>query len=467
MNPSTSGPRYPDTEHPSTRVFATADTPLPRLALLGWGPYTVMVSGAGSGLSQCGPIAINRWRNDATADAHGQWVYLRDIASGRIWSAGHMPVGTKPSSYGVTMANDRVEIRRRDADIETVTEIVVVPGENAESRRVTVINHSDTEREIELTSYQEVVLAPTLNDRGHRAFSSLFVQTEWVENRATILAMRRPRSAKDLATWCGHTIATSDAARVTCETDRARFVGRGRSVRNPIAMGNPGDLGGTTGSVLDPVMALRTTLRVPPKSSASGIFSTFFASDRDEAMRLAGVLSEIAEAANAFELASKATANELGLLGIDPTHASLYQDLAGELLFSPHRSGPVIENGEDEPGRTELLAIGLTAESPIVLAHLDNPSGMATLGELLGMHRYWQMKSIACDLVILWKGEEVLEDVLAGNPHVSNADLMETPRGVFVHHAQALSERQMKALEATARMRFICDGQRLGDGAGD
>jgi cyclic beta-1,2-glucan synthetase len=426
-----------------------------------------MVSGAGSGLSRCGPIAINRWRNDATADAHGQWVYLRDIASGRTWSAGHMPVGTKPSSYGVTMANDRVEIRRRDADIETVTEIVVVPGENAESRRVTVMNHSDTEREIELTSYQEVVLAPILNDRGHRAFSSLFVQTEWVEDRATILAMRRPRSAKDSATWCGHTVAMGDASRVTCETDRARFVGRGRSVRNPIAMGNPGDLEGNTGSVLDPVMALRTMLRVPAGSSASVIFSTFFAADRDEAMRLAGLLGGIADAANAFELAGKAAANELASLGITAAHASLYQDLAGELLFSPSRSGPVIENGEDEPGRTELLALGVTGESPIVLAHLDNPSGLATLGELLGMHRYWQIKSIACDLVIIWNGEEVLEDVLAGSPHVSTADLMETPLGVLVRRAQALSERQMKALEATARMRFICDGQRLGDGTGD
>ncbi|MBA3340990.1 MAG: hypothetical protein H0T48_04075, partial [Gemmatimonadaceae bacterium] len=211
----------------TVRTLDTANTPLSRIAILGRVPYTTMVSGAGSGVSRHGDIAISRWRNDGTRDDYGQWCYLRDVLTGRTWSAGHQPVCADASSYHVVMSNDCVAFHRRDGFVETLTEIVVVPGAAAEARRVVVSNLSDAKAEIELTSYQEVVLASDASDRGHRAFSNLFVQTEWLPESASILAMRRPRSAKDQPVWCGHTIATCSAGNgsISCESDRARFIG--------------------------------------------------------------------------------------------------------------------------------------------------------------------------------------------------------------------------------------------------
>jgi cyclic beta-1,2-glucan synthetase len=78
--------------------------------------------------------------------------------------------------------------------IETLTEIAVVPEDAAEVRRVTVTNNSSEEREIELTSYGEVVLGPPDADRAHPAFGNLFVETEWHEWCTAITATRRPRS---------------------------------------------------------------------------------------------------------------------------------------------------------------------------------------------------------------------------------------------------------------------------------
>ena len=60
---------------------------------------------------------------------------------------------------------------------------------------------------------------------------------------------------------------------VTCETDRSRFLGRGRTTRDPIALEATGPLSGTTGEVLDPVFALRTRVRLEPRQSASVAFT--------------------------------------------------------------------------------------------------------------------------------------------------------------------------------------------------
>lgn len=429
------------------------------------------MSGAGGGVSRHGDIAVNRWRNDGTRDAYGQWCYLRDVRTGRIWSAGHQPVCADSSWYRVALANDRVTFHRRDGSFETLTEIVVVPGAAAEARRVVVSNLSDAGAEIELTSYQEIVLAPPFSDRGHRAFGNLFVQTEWLPGSGSILAMRRPRSAKDKPAWCGHTIAagsvgSTGSGSISCETDRARFIGRGRSSRNPVAMDNPGELSGTVGAVLDPVVALRTRLLIPAGELAQVIFTTFVAEKRDEAVRLAGLYHVPGDAERAFDLSAAEAERELGELGITAVDAAAYQELAGALLYGlPPARALAAGGGEDEPGRAELLAMGITGQWPILLATVQTPDGVARVTELLMLHRYWRLKGIACDLVILCGAgqndrqlnDEIVSVVIAS----SESDLLDQPRGVFVRRGDALRPKEIELLKSIARIRMDCSGRTL------
>ena len=119
-----------------------------------------MVSHCGGGYSRFEELAVTRWRADATRDHTGQFCYVRDVTEGRTWSATYQPACAEPDRYRAFLATDRVTIHRVDGAIETRTEIAVVPADAAEVRRVTVTNTGHTVREIELTSYGEIVLAP-------------------------------------------------------------------------------------------------------------------------------------------------------------------------------------------------------------------------------------------------------------------------------------------------------------------
>jgi cyclic beta-1,2-glucan synthetase len=68
-----------------------------------------------------------------------------------------------------------------------------VPEDDAEIRRLSITNDGPREREIEITSYAEIVLAPNPSDIAHPAFSIL--KTEYLPQERALLAMRRPRSA--------------------------------------------------------------------------------------------------------------------------------------------------------------------------------------------------------------------------------------------------------------------------------
>ena len=229
------------------------------------GRYRVLVTAAGAGYSSLGDTLLTRWTADPTCEAEGWFLYLRDLDTGRYWSAGHQPVQRAPDSYQIRASRDRVTIAREDEGIALVTEIAVDAAMDIEWRRHTLTNRSGVPRRLELTTCIEVALDDPAAAAGHPAFSKLFVQTDALPEYRALLARRRPRSPTEPVLVLGH--AMLGAAPLECETDRARFVGRGATLRNPRAMQHGVTLSGTTGNVLDPMLSLRSALTLGPGAS--------------------------------------------------------------------------------------------------------------------------------------------------------------------------------------------------------
>ena len=57
--------------------------------------------------------------------------------------------------------------------------------------------------------------------------------------------------------------------------------------RNPVSIVDGTPLRKTVGSVLDPIVSLRRTVRIPPGATARIVFSTMVASTREQALDLA------------------------------------------------------------------------------------------------------------------------------------------------------------------------------------
>ena len=266
----TTASRVRGLELPAVRRFHTAHTATPETQLLSNGRYSVMLTAAGSGYSRWGPVGVTRWREDATRDDWGSYVFVRDVQSRKVWSCGYQPTGVDPDSYEVTFTEDRAEYVRRDGSITTMLEVVVSAEDNAEVRRVSVVNRDVRAREIELTSYLEIMLAPPAADAAHPAFSKLFVRTEFLPRHGTLLAERRRRAPDEAALWAAHfgVVEAENAGAPEFETDRALFLGRGREARTPMAVIDGLPLSNTAGNVLDPVFALR--YRVKHSAGANG-----------------------------------------------------------------------------------------------------------------------------------------------------------------------------------------------------
>jgi cyclic beta-1,2-glucan synthetase len=389
---------------PGGRRIATAHGATPSTHLLSNGRYAVMLTAAGSGFSRWRGQAVTRWREDATCDDWGSFIFLRDVGSDSVWSAGFQPSGVEPNEYDVTFNEDRAEFKRRDGLLTTVMEVLVSAEDDAEVRRISIFNSSSRAREIEVTSYAELVLAPQAADLAHPAFSKLFVETEYLPLAGAILATRRRRSPNEPEIWAAHlAVVKGDAVgEPEVETDRARFLGRGRSPRSATAMSDGLALSNTVGTVLDPIFALRRRVQIAPGATARIAFWTVVAPSRQVLLDLIDKHRDAAAFERATTLAWTQAQVQLHHIGIDPGEAGLFQRLAGHLLYAAPTLRPSSDTILRGAGaQSGLWHLGISGDLPILLLRIADAEHLDLARQLLQAHEYWRMKQFAVDLVIL------------------------------------------------------------------
>jgi len=372
--------------------------------LLSNGRYAVMLTAAGAGYSRWRDIAVTRWREDATRDDWGSFVFMRDTDSGAVWSAGAQPLPGALGPGEVVFGEDHAEFIRREGALTTSMEVLVSGEDDGEVRRLLLVNSGRRPREIELTSYAEIVLAQAAADNAHPAFSKLFVQTEFLPEFGALVATRRPRSAGESPAWAAH-FAVVDGevtAATQYESDRARFVGRGRSLGAAAAMAGGAALSNSAGTVLDPVFSLRQRVRIAPGKSARVDFWTVVAPSRAELLHLIDKHHD----RNAFDrakmLAWTQAQVQLRHIGVRAEEAADFQRLAAPILYADARfraSPEAILRGAG--AQSGLWPHSISGDLPIVLLRIDGIEDIAQVRQLLRAHEYWRMKRLAVDLVIV------------------------------------------------------------------
>jgi len=441
------------------RSFSSPDTSIPQVQLLSNGRYHVMITNAGGGYSRWKDIAVTRWSEDSSRDNWGTFCYIRDLTSGEFWSAAFQPTLKRPKTYEANFSEGRAEFRRLDHDFDTHTEIAVSPEDDIELRRITITNRSRTHRQIDVTSYAEVVLAPPAADALHPAFSNLFVQTEIIDHRQAILCTRRPRSLDEQSLWMFHlmTVHGAEPSEISYETDRMRFIGRENTVTVPQALSSSASLSGSEGSVLDPIVAIRCRITLDPERSVTINIVTGIGETRDICMGLVEKYQDRYLADRVFDLAWTHSQVLLRQINATEADAQLYAGLAGSVIYANPslraEPGLIMKNRRGQSG---LWGYSISGDLPIVLLQIEDPENIDLVRQLVQAHAYWRLKGLAVDLVI-WNEDhagyrQVLQDQIMGLIAAGiEANVTERPGGIFVRPADQISGEDRILLQTVSR----------------
>ena len=453
----------------ASRRLRSPHTASPHTQFLSNGRYTAALTHAGGGYSTWRGLAITRQREDRTSDAGSHFIFLRDPWSGYLWSPTYQPICQEPDDYDVTFDLDKVTFDARNGDFETHLQIGVSSEDDVEVRRLSIVNRSDRPREIEVTSYAEIVLAPPADDFAHPAFGKLFVETAFDNQSAGLIFSRRPRSADEPPAWVFHVLGVEGrlGGAVEWETDRARFIGRGRSPANALALDGRA-LSGTTGAVLDPIAALRDRVRLAPGAVARITFATGVASEREAALTLARKYRDGHIASRAFSMAFTHVHTALQHLGLTDDHAILFDRLASRLFAADASCISPVDMAENALGQAELWGYGISGDQPIAVVRVTEVEALPLVRQLLLAQEYWRVKGLHADVVVL---NEHPAEYLDETQNALTA-LLQEPRwaswnnrsgGMYLLRADGMRDADRRLLAAVARV--VLRGER-GDLAG-
>ncbi|WP_375675448.1 GH36-type glycosyl hydrolase domain-containing protein [Bartonella sp. AP9QHHD] len=434
--------------------------------LLSNGFYSTMLTANGSGYSRWHDYAITRFIPDATEDQQGTLFFLRDTHSGRWWSVTGEPTRVIEEDAVSIFTDEKAEYTKMVDGIKSTLECLITSEGCGEGRRIQLMNTTNKDRLIEVTSYGELALATMDTDQVHPVFSRMFIETEITEEGKTIFAKRRKRSPSDPEIYVAHFVSsTTDILQETeAETDRSLFIGRGRSIHRPAAFDQNARFSNSQGCVLDPVMSLRCRIKIPAHEKAELIFWTFAAHTKEalnnhiKHYRQPDMFQK--------ELSMAWTRSQVALYqsGTQLKDAIVYQKYATPLIY-PERTWRLPSEilAKTLGKQSNLWPMSISGDNPLCLLRLNNEGNITVLRELLKAHEYWRMRGLIVDLVILneqtfsyiQSTQRALEWVCESYYH--HTQKADERQHIFMLRRDQMSEQSFKTLLASARI--VLDAQ--------
>jgi cyclic beta-1,2-glucan synthetase len=427
--------------------------------LLSNGRYHVMVTAEGSGYSRWNGLAVTRWREDAVLESGGTFFYLRDADDGAVWSATPRPVEPGGESCIARFEPGLAAFSRRDHGIEVSSTVAVATDDDVEVRRLRISNVSSRRRTLSVTSLAEIVLAAPATDSAHPAFSKIFVETEIDAALGAIVATRRPSSPDELRCWCFHqAVKHGGGEGSSYETDRVRFIGRGRDCAAPAALLNDEPLSGRAGPVLDAVAAVRVPLVLDAGASCTIDWSTGIAESRDGCIALARKFRDEVAAGRVLEHVQTYRDATLQRIGASAVDGAAFERLAGAILCAdPALRADAAEVARNERGQSGLWGFGISGDVPVVLLQVPGADRLGLVHQLVQAHAFWSAHGIKTELMIVSGSaaaaqQPLLEQVQQAIGEIPGASLLGKPGGIFVRDDSTLDDGDRTLLQSVARI---------------
>ena len=430
------------------RVFKGSKRENPEVLLLSNGSYSTMISDSGSGYSKKDDMTIYRWKGDTTSDSSGMFFYIKNLNSNDFWSATYEPCKEENDDYSIEFTLDKARFERKDGNISTKYEVMLSSEDNVEIRKLTLKNDAEKQRTIEITSYLEVTLQSFEGDAVHPSFSNLFISTEYDEEAKALIGNRRPRAEGAITHYIFHSLVTNNKldGDLTYETSRLNFIGRNRSLKYPEVMDNDAPLQNTVGTVLDPIMSIRSRITLSPGEEGTVYYLTGVGESKQEILDLIYKYKEATVMEKTLDSYNYSNQLELKHIGIRSAQANIYQSLASYLLYL--HSGR--KNREDyirniNMYQENLWAYGISGDLPIILLIIYDEDDVDLLRQVINMHYYFKNKGIKSDLIIYNEEEASYEeplqkDIISTVKNSIERENLNKAGGIFIHNKSTMGD---------------------------
>ncbi len=422
--------------------------------------YSMMITSDGDGFSDYRDMMLYRWRSDLYAST-GNHIFIKDVEGNRLWSSAYNPTKTEPDKYQVVFWPHQAEFKRRDGEISTDTIVSLSPNHNLEIRKVTLTNHSKEKKQIELTSYMEVVVDRFSAEISHPAFNKLFIESWFIDDHHIFLSKRR--SSKDShKPYLMHMVKSSikPSRSIEYENDRLKFMGRNNTVQNPDAVVHSLPLSNSADFSKDPIISMRVSIDLEAASIASVYFITGVCANKEEAVRIGEELSDVVRIEHLNQMNRQQSDLELKYINITTAQLNAFQDLISPIFYpSRYYRGPAEIIRRNWKNQSYLWRFGVSGDNPILLLRVTSTEQAGIIREVIKAYEYLRINKVKVNLIVLNEAKygymQDLNDLL--NDMTTCLKVFDESRekpSMFILHSYQMTPAEVDLLLSVARVVF-------------
>ena len=310
---------------------AGARPPAPWVNVLANPRFGSVVSEAGSAYTWCEnahELRLTPWHNDPLSDASGEAIYIRDEDSGELWSPTSLPcapAGPTAGAFTTRHGFGYSVFEHTTNGIDAELQVFVALDAAVKFSRLRLTNRSGRPRKLSATGYVEWVLGDL------RAKTASHVLND-VALESGALYARNPYS-NDYGDWIGFFDVDDElrlAGSFTC--DRAEFIGRNGSMRQPAALARE-RLSGRYGAAFDPCAAIQVPMALRDGETGEIVFRLGMGRSLDEAGQLVERFRGAQAAAQALDAVQQHWRLTLGAVQVRTPDPALDVLANGWLLY--------------------------------------------------------------------------------------------------------------------------------------
>ncbi len=278
---------------------------------------------------------------------------------------------------------------------------------------------------------------------------------------------RRPRSAGEEPIFLVHMLVANSTANsaLIYETDRARFLGRGGSLRAPHALTDPGSASpGATGATLDPILSLGLDLELAPGTTGRFDFLTMVGHDRSDVLAVARRYQSRPVIDRAFGQTRALIERELREQEMSTQDLESLDRLLSALLYPSAGLRASAETlASNRKGQHGLWGFGISGDYPILLVRLKSEEETSLVRDVLRAHAYWRKRGMKFDIVIRVDKETGYGLELQGELYrlvvrVGSDPYLNQRGGIYLLSSDQMAPEDRVLLETAARV--VLDGAR-------
>lgn len=435
---------------------------MPEVSVLSNKKYCLLMNDRGNSFSRYRTLQLNRYRK-VTEQDYGVFLFIKDLDTNNVWSNTYAPINKKPDKYEVVFASDRIKYYRTDGCISTKTEIIVTKNHHAEIRKITFKNESEETRRLELTTYTEPILAENMADISHRAFSNMFIHSNYDKNTNSLIVRRKGRGETEISSYMVNRLVIDNPIdEYSYETERCNFIGRNRVINDPKAINEK--LSNYVGDNLDPVMSLRNSIEIAPNSSETVYLIVGFGRSREQIQDIIKSYNDDKQIDRAFKLATLMNITNTKNLNITGEDMKTYNIMLNYLYqttkisVSEERMNYLRKNALGQSG---LWKFGVSGDRPIISAEISDISDMHFVLDILKAFEYYKNNSIFVDIIIINSESSQYAKIIKKEideemyrMYTLNS-FYHTPGSITVIDSADITREERSLLNIVPRLRFV------------